>query len=163
MPDIKFPIGIIDMSEIYTEKFPYSPNLTDKEIKRVYEKRRKLLQKGHCVRCGENLKPVIFDNPWFPERKGEVLHKGGITKKRQCPRCKTNLIKFCFGDLLDEAKAEAKEIVEKAKKDAQTPAKNSQRLNKKSSATKRGKAKVKKKCANKKSKKVKNKDQRTLW
>lgn len=99
---------------IYSQIVPWM-NQTDKEIKRVYEKRRKLLKAGHCVRCGHKLSETRMDCKYFPERKGELIAKGGIMKDKKCPNCETDLMEFCFKDLMEEAKAKAKDIVKKAK------------------------------------------------
>lgn len=103
------------MSKIYSYSRSDVPNLTDKEIKRIYNKRRKVLQTGHCVRCLEKLTPTYMNCKWFPERKGELVATGGIRKDNKCPKCETDLMEFCFQDLFDEAKAKAKEIILEAK------------------------------------------------
>jgi len=59
-------------------------------------------------------------SPYFPERDGELIAKGGIMKNNKCPSCETDLLVFCFQDILDEANAKAKDIVEKAKESAKT-------------------------------------------
>jgi hypothetical protein len=56
-----------------------------------------------------------MDCKWFPEQKGELVAKGGIRKDHKCPNCETDLMEFCFQDMLDEAKAKAKDIIDKAK------------------------------------------------
>lgn len=89
--------------------------LTDKEIKKVYQKRRKLLKTGHCVCCGHKLTETRMNCEYFPERQGELISKGGIMKDYKCPRCETDLMEFCFKDMEEEAKSKAKKIVEKAK------------------------------------------------
>lgn len=103
------------MSNIYSYSQNDMSNLTDKEIKRIYNKRRKTLKSGHCVRCLHKLTPTYMDCKYFPERKGELVAKGGIRQDKKCPNCETDLIEFCFQDLLDEAKAKAKEIILEAK------------------------------------------------
>jgi len=147
------------VSEIYSYKCNWVPNLNDKEIKRIYVKRRKTLKKGNCIRCGTNLTPVIFSCKWFPKRIGEVLTKGGITKEKKCPRCETDLMEFCFQDLLDEAKFKAKEIILKAKTASKSSHTASQKPNKKSSTKKGNMSASKKKCSNKN----KKEGQGTLW
>lgn len=60
------------------ERYPfgtYNMLLTKKEISRIYEKRRKSLLNGYCIRCGKELKKL--DN-------------------LQCGNCDTNLQEFCF-------------------------------------------------------------------
>jgi len=133
------------MSEIYSYYHSFFPNISDKDIKKMYNKRRKWLKKGNCPRCAENLEPVISNHSWFPEDKGTVLHKGGITKDNKCPNCETDLMEFCFQDMLDEAKAKAKEIVQQAK------------------ATSGSKKVTKKKVSKKKSKKNSSPENLSLW
>jgi len=122
---------------IYTFKSMYTPTMEDKDIKKIYVKRRKLLKMGHCVRCAHKLTETRMHSKYFPERDGELIAKGGIMKDGKCPRCETDLMEFCFQDLYDEAKAKAKEIKQQAK-DSIKPAK-----------------KTKKKCAKKVVKKPK--------
>lgn len=109
---------------MYSFVSPIGTNLSDKEIKKIYKKRRQVLKRGYCFHCCHNLKPIVFESDWFPERKGEILSKGGITKDKRCPHCGTDLIEFCFQDLLDEARHKAKEIYkEKPKKKVKKKAK----------------------------------------
>lgn len=102
-------------------------NMSDKDIKRVYTKRRKLLKDGYCVRCGNKLSETRMHCKYFPERNGELISKGGIMKDNKCPRCKTDLMEFCFKDMLEEAKAKAKEIKSKPKAKKKTKKKCSQK------------------------------------
>jgi hypothetical protein len=89
--------------------------MDQKEKKKYYNKRRKLLKTGHCVRCGHKLTETRMNCKYFPERDGELIGKGGIMKDHKCPNCETDLMEFCFKDLMDEAKAKAKVIVKEAK------------------------------------------------
>lgn len=90
-------------------------NMTDKEIKTVYKKRRKNLETCHCPRCGEVLREVKMNCKYLPELKGKLLLKGGIMKDNKCPNCETDLMEFCFQDMIDVAKEKARVIVEKGK------------------------------------------------
>jgi len=125
---------------IYKYKRIHSPGLTDKEIKRIYVKRRHFLKSGHCVRCCQKLTETRKDCEWFPEQKGELIAKGGIMKDGKCPRCETDLIEFCFQDLLDDAnniidkaKEKSKDIIEKANLQAKEIKKIQKKTKKKSS------------------------------
>lgn len=89
--------------------------LPDKDKKKYYNKRRKLLQTGHCVRCGHKLTKTVMNCKYFPEKDGELIAEGGIMKDHKCPNCKTDLMEFCFKDMMDTAKDKAKDIVAKAK------------------------------------------------
>jgi hypothetical protein len=110
--------------------------MSDKDIKRVYEKRRKLLKTGHCVRCGHKLTETRMNCKGFPELKGQLIAKGGIMKNKKCPSCETDLMEFCFKDLMEEAKAKAKAIVDKAKaKPAKKTTKKKKRTKKKTTLT----------------------------
>jgi len=146
------------MSDKYTYRCILTPNLEDKEIKRIYNKRRKILKTNHCPHCGNDLVRIVFNHRWFPKRKGEVLTEGGMTKEKKCPICETDLVEFCFQDMLDEVNAKVKKIMDIAKGKQNTPIKKHKGVNNKSSATKCSKTAIKKKCANKN-----GEEQRSLW
>ena len=136
------------MSEIYTEKFIMQPNVDDASIKRTYKKRRNRLKQGHCPACIHKLTETRMNSPFFPERKGELISKGGIMKDKTCPRCGMDLMKFSFQDLYDEAKHKAKLIVQSAREEKKKIIKEA-----KQSVKKTSKKKTKKKVTKKKSSK----------
>lgn len=97
----------------------YGNPISEKETKTVCRLRQKLLQDGHCPRCGGQLAEVRHACEWFPEKIGELITKGiGVTEDGECPKCEINLIEFCFEDLLNKAKDKAKKTVDKARETA---------------------------------------------
>jgi len=71
----------------------YSTLMTQKEISRIYQKRRKTLSQGNCLRCGE----------WIARKF--------IRKDSSCPSCDINLEEFCFEPDLKDRDKEIQKIL----------------------------------------------------
>lgn len=88
--------SIVSTNTDIEERVPfgvYGTLMTQKEISRIYQKRRKTLSQGNCLRCGE----------WIARKF--------IRLNSSCPNCDTNLEEFCFESNLKDRDKEIQKIL----------------------------------------------------